>query len=217
MEEAQVKGKRLSFGQYLLNQLTPELRAKYEPILRETGNLELKEKRKSLEEVAKYIRNDKEIKGIIEAIVNTFGDKSVSTENAINAICSKLVPGYASFSITCLGPYIGKMKITRGQLPTEDTLRKIPNEFYESDDRLNEELYKTLEKAYRRRFYDQPKKTVAELKAKADVEKHEGLKGLFERMYKYFRDVLEFDHVKNAKSRIRNPEYKGGDYGRIHK
>jgi len=175
------------------------------------------QRRKSPQFLADYIKSDKKLMETVSAILSSFGENGhESKEYVFNHIVSRMIPGSVKFSVWSLGPYLGDITVGRSNLPAEDYIRRIPPEFLDQDPRLEHEFYKLLEKQVRRNFYDSPERTVSEIKQKADSEQNEFVKRLWYKLYDNLNGIQNYDLIRNANSRIPNPEYKGGkNYGKI--
>ncbi len=171
----------------------------------------------SSQDFTDYIKSDERLRETISAILSSFGENGhESKEYVFNHIVSRMIPGSVKFSVWSLGPYLGDITVGRSNLPAEDYIRRIPPEFLDQDPRLEHEFYKLLEKQVRRNFYDNPERTVSEIKQKADSEQNEFVKRLWCKLYDNLNDIQNYDLIRNANSRIPNPEYKGGkNYGKI--
>jgi len=171
----------------------------------------------SSQDFANFIKTDERLMEAIGAILSSFGENGhESKEYVFNHIVSRMIPGSVKFSLWSLGPYLGDITVGGSNLPAEEYIRKIPPEFHDHDPRMEHEFYKLLEMQVIRGFYENPEKTVSEIKQKADNEQNEFVKGLWCKLYDNLNGILNYDLIRNVNPRIPNPEYKGGkNYGKI--
>ena len=110
---------KVSCAQYFLDQIedNPELYERARAIFEESGQLELRTREiRSAEKLVEIIEKDPKVQEVMKGIAIAFGN-GATTEYVLNTIGSQLVPGWTSYSIASLGPYLGRFTVDNPQMP----------------------------------------------------------------------------------------------------
>jgi hypothetical protein len=165
--------------------------------------------KKAPEVLVDYIKSNKKLSETFGAILSSFGEISNAGQvYVLGEILAKMVPGSVKFTIESFGHYLDALRVETLNLPLEECIKRIPPEFV-NDCRFLHEFYRLLENKMIRSFYDNPEKTVAEVKHKAETEENDFARGVWKKLYEEFKGINEFDLLKNIVDKIPNPDYKG--------
>jgi hypothetical protein len=164
--------------------------------------------KKAPEVLVEYIKSNEKLSETFGAVLSCFGEISNAGQvYVLGEILAKMVPGSVKFTIESFEPYLDALRVGTLNLPPEECIKRIPPGFL-NDCQFLHEFYMLLENRMIRSFYDNPEKTIAEVKQKAETEEHDFARGVWKKLYEEFKGINEFDLLKNIVDKIPNPDYK---------